>query len=59
MSASAGPKWKPGKHCVWPKPEYEDLSNMLPKYACQVLGPRCAGTPCQGVAPGRQWQLGI
>ena len=30
--------WNPGKHCVWPPPEYEDLSSMFPRHALPGLG---------------------
>eukprot|EP00983_Pelagomonas_calceolata_P059392 1145905-Pelagomonas_calceolata.AAC.5 len=36
--------WKPGKHFVWLQPEHGGLFSMLSSYACQVWGPRCAGS---------------
>eukprot|EP00983_Pelagomonas_calceolata_P036612 1134223-Pelagomonas_calceolata.AAC.1 len=48
------PTWKPGMHYVWPQPEYEDLLSMLPRCACQVWGPRCAGSASwRAVTAGR------
>eukprot|EP00983_Pelagomonas_calceolata_P119349 1160598-Pelagomonas_calceolata.AAC.1 len=42
--ANVEQKWKPGKHCVWPRPKYEDFFSMLSRHAWQVWGPRCAGS---------------
>eukprot|EP00983_Pelagomonas_calceolata_P110099 1159631-Pelagomonas_calceolata.AAC.12 len=36
--------WKSGMHYVWPQPEHEGSFKMLSGYACQVWGPRCAGS---------------
>eukprot|EP00983_Pelagomonas_calceolata_P080092 1154994-Pelagomonas_calceolata.AAC.3 len=49
---------KPGKHCVWPQPEYENLFSMLSRYACQVWGTECAGSGTwRAVTAGRLAKL--